>query len=319
MFARIRYRFPGGLLVLREGLLERSSNDTAVKGFVLSPFPGDALFVLKEAATPNLINSISVELPVEVSEYEYLDTAQQFLHDLRSEAIGKAVLSRVKKVPFDPSKTSELFESLCSSYTESFVYLLESEEFGTWIGASPEVLLNCENGRCTTVALAGTIAANGSQLWTEKERNEQRMVTDDILELLVSGGASEIDVSDVEEVLAGPVRHLRTTISFTFSGDPVALAASLQPTSAVSGYPRKPALELIARSEKHKRRLYSGMIGEVDQSACTLFVNLRCAMRSDNHLYLFLGGGFTVDSEVNKEWLETENKSRTLLNIVESL
>jgi isochorismate synthase len=48
-------------------------------------------------------------------------------------------------------------------------------------------------------------------------------------------------------------------------------------------------------------------------------VNLRCAQITADRAYLFLGGGFTADSVVESEWQETENKARTLLNVIENL
>jgi isochorismate synthase len=36
----------------------------------------------------------------------------------------------------------------------------------------------------------------------------------------------------------------------------------------------------------------------------------------EDEIYLYVGGGFTADSIPEKEWEETENKSRTLLNLL---
>jgi isochorismate synthase len=47
-----------------------------------------------------------------------------------------------------------------------------------------------------------------------------------------------------------------------------------------------------------------------------IFVNLRCAQIIGDRIYLYLGGGFTAESDSEKEWEETENKSKTLLNLL---
>ena len=84
-----------------------------------------------------------------------------------------------------------------------------------------------------------------------------------------------------------------------------------------AGLPQKEAIELIDSIEEHKRSLYAGCIGVLGDRT-DLFVNLRCAQLIENEYFLYLGGGFTKDSIAKKEWQETENKSRTLLDILEN-
>jgi len=114
------------------------------------------------------------------------------------------------------------------------------------------------------------------------------------------------------------VKHLETNFEFSMKGvEPIVIADKLHPTPAVSGLPRKEAIELINSIEDHDRSLYAGCIGIVGEQT-KLFVNLRCAQYLDQEYFLYLGGGFTKDSESMKEWEETENKSRTLLDILEN-
>ena len=98
---------------------------------------------------------------------------------------------------------------------------------------------------------------------------------------------------------------------------PIQIADKLHPTPAVSGLPQKEAIELIDSIEEHERSLYAGCIGVLGDRT-DLFVNLRCAQLIENEYFLYLGGGFTKDSIAKKEWQETENKSRTLLDILEN-
>ena len=113
------------------------------------------------------------------------------------------------------------------------------------------------------------------------------------------------------------LNDLKTTFQFDLgSNSAIAIADKLHPTPAVSGYPQKEALDLIHKSEKHQRRIYAGMIGVINEHSTQLFVNLRCAEIIHNQAYLYLGGGFTKDSNVVSEWNETENKAKTLLNVM---
>jgi isochorismate synthase len=50
-----------------------------------------------------------------------------------------------------------------------------------------------------------------------------------------------------------------------------------------------------------------------------LFVNLRCMQVFPTQFALYLGGGIMADSDPSKEWEETELKSMTLLNVINSV
>jgi isochorismate synthase len=94
------------------------------------------------------------------------------------------------------------------------------------------------------------------------------------------------------------------------------LLKHLHPTPAVAGLPQKIAVQYLSALEQHERRLYSGIIGRMKEGQEQLFVNLRCAQILDNQLYAYVGGGFTADSDPEQEWQETENKSKTLLQLL---
>jgi isochorismate synthase len=77
------------------------------------------------------------------------------------------------------------------------------------------------------------------------------------------------------------------------------------------------AYNQIRDTERHDRSLYTGIIGWCGENETELFVNLRCARVIDQEMYLFLGGGITAQSDAELEWQETENKSRTLIDLLE--
>jgi isochorismate synthase len=79
------------------------------------------------------------------------------------------------------------------------------------------------------------------------------------------------------------------------------------------------SIELIKEHEVHQRGLYTGIIGFYAEQNCSLYVNLRCAQIQKENAYLYLGGGFTKDSDIEKEWEETENKSMTLISIMQNI
>ncbi len=92
----------------------------------------------------------------------------------------------------------------------------------------------------------------------------------------------------------------------------------MHPTPAVCGIPLDSAKQFIKQTEGYDRKYYTGFLGPCNVNGKTnLFVNLRCAELFANNINLYIGGGITKDSIPEKEWEETELKSKTLLSVLE--
>ena len=97
----------------------------------------------------------------------------------------------------------------------------------------------------------------------------------------------------------------------------------MHPTSAVCGLPKQEAKYFIQKHEGYDREYYSGFLGELNIDLVTfrtlqtdLFVNLRCMKVKQNKAQLFIGCGITKDSNPEKEYIETVNKSMTMKKII---
>lgn len=254
------------------------------------------------------------------SEADYMAYVQAALGQIRQGAVKKVVMSRVLDVPVAeaPEDPQRIYAALCARFPEAFVFWLTHPVYGTWLGASPEVLLHRQGHQCATVALAGTRPVSTRGPWSEKLCDEQHVVTEYIAELLHRCGASAIMVSAPEPWRAGNIEHLRSEINFTWTGSAGALLAHLHPTPAVCGAPATEAAALIGRLERHRRKLYTGYCGLVSQEGNEeiYFVNLRCMQWFGNMAELFAGGGINAGSTAEEEWVETENKLQLLRQIV---
>lgn len=236
---------------------------------------------------------------------------------------GKVVISRIKRVPRDPSFSMPLLlERLEQSYPLAFVYCFRDQAGEMWTGASPELLLRRRGNVYQTVSLAGT------QPWTEdmplvdyrwgkKETEEQQIVTDFILSELRANGARELSVSEPSTVRAGGVVHLKSYISFESDLDSAHWLRTLHPTPAVCGFPRDRSLQFITTNEPQDRAYYSGYLGiQHPNGDADFFVNLRCMRVCDEYFDIFVGGGIMGASDADAEWDETEWKARTMLNLI---
>jgi isochorismate synthase len=311
----LTYRLPQQEIIRLNGTFKEIQQFEGINGFIVTSFDKSKKFHFAENKKPEPNNS-SNETPVCYSKSEYNEIATSFLNKIKKQNLSKAIFSRVRAVNLE-IEPFQFFNQLCLTYPNAFVYFISSPLFGTWIGASPEILIESTGKSAETMSLAGTLSRDSNEKWESKEKNEQDYVTTYINNKLIESGVENLQISDQQEVNAGPVRHLKTTFQFDLgSNSAIAIADKLHPTPAVSGYPQKEALDLIHKSEKHQRRIYAGMIGVINEHSTQLFVNLRCAEIIHNQAYLYLGGGFTKDSNVVSEWNETENKAKTLLNVM---
>ncbi len=135
--------------------------------------------------------------------------------------------------------------------TRGFLLLVVSPGYRAWMGASPELLLRVTGRTFETMSLAGTMAYTGTQNpdWGEKERVEQELVTQYILETLGDKTASLVATTP-RSVRAGGLLHLQSKINGLMGKTGLEdLLAALHPTPAICGLPRAAALEFIKRNE----------------------------------------------------------------------
>lgn len=312
------YRVPGHSITVMNGSFREVTDWSDHQGFVLATFSKDKLYVFDSAKEEGELH-LFPSREFRPTKSEYLVEAEIFKQNMEDLHIEKAVFSRIKEIPFQKNP-QQLFFRLVEWYPEALVYLLSSPFFGTWIGATPEILISTIGSDATTMALAGTLPSTDEGTWNKKELEEQSFVRDYIRDTLKDAAITDFKEEMRTEYLAGPVKHLVSHFHFKIEPQQVsALALQLHPTPAVSGLPQKEALKLILESEKHNRSLYAGVIGFLGAEENQLYVNLRCARLEEGAMHLYLGGGFTSDSILEKEWEETENKARTLLNVVDGI
>ncbi|MDX1349325.1 MAG: chorismate-binding protein, partial [Putridiphycobacter sp.] len=115
----------------------------------------------------------------------------------------------------------------------------------------------------------------------------------------------------------GALFHLKTDFKGSIIYDnQIGLIKKLHPTPATCGTPQAVTFNYVINAEPHKRSIYCGFLGPITENQSHLFVNLRCMQILNDRAYLYVGGGITGDSEPEKEWDETINKSKTLASFL---
>jgi isochorismate synthase len=197
----------------------------------------------------------------------------------------------------------------------------------TFLGATPERLVQTEGRTFRTAAVAGTIRRGGDAdedarlgralLASEKDREEHAIVVSSIRELL-GPVADTLTVAPEPAVMTLRfVQHLVTGISGTVPEGRglLALGERLHPTPAVGGEPRDVALALLDEHEGFDRGWYAGPVGwlgaDGDGELC---VALRCGIVDRTRATLFAGCGIVADSDPDLEWEESRIKLRSVIS-----
>lgn len=255
----------------------------------------------------------------------YLKDIETTVKTIKDSKLSKAIVSRL--IPFERKTESvgNLYRQLLKQTPNAFVYLVNLPKAGTWMGATPEVLLKSEGKTIETVSLAGTQSRRtGSDYsWHTKDIEEQAFVSRYLLDVFHQFNIHPYTTQGPETLESGRVAHLFTSFRFLKKklahklGD---FIAELHPTPAVCGYPKSKASKFIAKIEKHDRRYYTGYLGPWQlNDSVRLFVNLRCMEITPERYILYAGGGITSRSIPEEEWEETNKKAGTLTSAIEAV
>ncbi len=254
------------------------------------------------------------------SKNEHIKLVQKTLDYLNEGAAEKVVISRKEDIVKKDMDIVQLFDKMLSMYQNAYVYLWSHPKIGMWMGASPERLLTIKKSHFSTVALAGTKSNTESNTnWGQKEKQEQKYVTDYILNKL-KPLVKSIETNGPNTIKAGSLLHLKTVISGELIKDNSLkqIIEVLHPTPAVCGIPKKTAFEFILKNETYSRTFYTGYLGEINcNKKSELFVNLRCMEIENDQVSIYVGGGITKESIPENEWKETVEKTCIMKRVLE--
>ena len=196
-------------------------------------------------------------------------------------------------------------------------------DWGTVASFSPETFLNRRDGAVTSSPIKGTLPAHGDPrdlAMSVKDVAENVMIVDLVRNDLGRVAAvGSVTVPELLTVVGAPgVWHLVSTVRAELSdhiGNDALLEATFPPAS-VTGTPKIRAAELIAQWEPLSRGVYCGAIGIAGpEHALDLSVAIRTVeIDADGQMRLGVGGGITIDSDVDREWQECLDKAVAIVD-----
>jgi len=222
----------------------------------------------------------------------------------------------------------EIYKKLRITNPSPFMFFFNFDDFQI-IGSSPEILVRLRNNKITIRPIAGTRprGKNSTQdaffkrdlLNDKKELSEHLMLLD--LGRNDVGKVSKINTVEVTDKFKiekySHVMHIVSNVEGKFNKKLSLLDTMLAgfPAGTVSGAPKIRALEIIDELEKSKRKMYAGAIGYFSANKnFDTCIALRTALIKNNKFYIQSGAGIVADSIPDKEYLETVNKAKALID-----
>ena len=225
------------------------------------------------------------------------------------------------------------YGDLLTAQTASYGAYLDTGQYQI-LSASPELFFQQQDGRIICRPMKGTSArgrwAEEDQALvealrsSEKERAENLMIVDLIrndLGRIARFGTVQVDaLFEVEQYET--VWQLVSNVSAEMrpGTGTVDLFRALFPCGSVTGAPKVRTMEIIAELEAVPRGVYCGAIGFLappgsQGPAASFSVAIRTVTidRDSGIANYGIGGGITIDSEVDQEYAETRTKARVLV------
>jgi anthranilate synthase component I len=224
-----------------------------------------------------------------------------------------------------------IYRALRTINPSPYMFYLRTGE-GDLVGASPEMLVQVQDGKVETRPIAGTrwrgkdIAEDErlaqDLLADEKERAEHLMLVDlgrnDVGRISVPGSVSVPTFMTIEKY--SHVMHIVSSVTGQLRPDlkPIDALRACFPAGTVTGAPKIRAMEIIAELEGEQRGIYAGAVGHVGFNGdLDLCIALRTMVVKDGVAYAQAAAGVVADSTPEYEFTESLNKAAASLRAIE--
>lgn len=285
---------------------------------------------LPDAAQGEALPQPKIETRRELAPDVYPNAVSRALEAIGQGTYEKIVLARGIELEADrPWQPLETLNRLRERFAGCFTFSFGGGDARSFIGATPERLLQIRDGQLLTEAIAGSAPRGQTAgedakharalLESKKDLHEHVCVRDSILRRLARVGVEGRAEACPQLLLLANVQHLRTRIEAEV-GESVHLLdilPEMHPTPAVGGSPREAAVPRIADLEQIERGLYAGVVGWFNHlNEGEMIVGIRSALIEGKLARLYAGAGIVEGSDPDKEMRETELKLRALLDVL---
>lgn len=279
---------------------------------------------------PEKINNQSLNLKSNMTRSKFEGMVRKAKSYIRAGDIVQVVLSQ----RFDAGKIEDdfqLYRNLRSLNPSPYMFYFKHGKFSL-VGSSPEMLTRKTGTTIEVKPIAGTrprgkntkedLAYESALKASTKEMAEHLMLVDlgrnDLGRVAEEKSVRVADFAHVERY--SHVMHLVSDIKAKIKKGKTAfdVLKATFPAGTLSGAPKIRAMQIIDELEPTKRGPYAGSVGYFslngDMDMC---ITIRTIVTTNGHAYIQAGAGIVNDSVPAKEYEETVNKAKALLQTVE--
>lgn len=275
--------------------------DKEEKGYVLSSFTSD------------------------ISKEQFLKQIEKAKSYILDKKVSQIVISRQQQATYSGNAFS-IYRKLRKQNPSPYMYYMDFDDHIV-LGTSPESLIKVTDDVITVNPIGGTRKRGMNEaedqllakelLNNAKEQNEHGMLLEvakkDLLQVIKPGSLQVKQYMKLERY--EHVMHLVSTIQGKLSPVYHSLDAlmSTYPAGAITGLPKASAIELIDKIETTHRNIFGGAIGYIGFNGNIDFaITIRSMLLKDGIAHIQSGAGIVEDSEPEREFDETIEKTNSL-------
>jgi len=264
-----------------------------------------------------------------VSEEEYRDMVDKAKDYIRKGDIFQAVISRRFETEYKDSLLNA-YRVLRTTNPSPYMVFMQNEDVEL-ISTSPETLVRLQDGVLSTFPIAGSRPRGRTNeedrefekelLSDEKELAEHNMLVDlarnDLGRISKFGSVRVTNYKMIQRY--SRIMHITSEVEGQIEDGKDAFDAieALLPAGTLSGAPKIRACEIIEELEKEPRGIYGGAIGYIDFTGnMDVCIAIRMAVKKRDRVYVQAGGGIVADSIPEREYVESGNKAKAVMEAV---
>jgi len=264
-----------------------------------------------------------------VTKEEYCNMVLKTKEYIKNGDIFQAVISRRFETEYKDSLLNA-YRVLRTTNPSPYMVFMQNRDVQL-ISTSPETLVRLQNGILSTFPIAGSRprgtnneedkALEKELLQDEKELAEHNMLVDlarnDLGKISKYSSVKVVNYKMIQRY--SKIMHITSEVEGHIREGKDAFDAieALLPAGTLSGAPKIRACEIIEEIEKEPRGIYGGAIGYIDFTGnMDVCIAIRMAVRKNNRVYVQAGGGIVADSVPEKEYEESENKAKAVMEAI---
>lgn len=274
------------------------------------------------------------EIQSATSQKEYETMVEKIKDSIYKGDLLQCVPSQSMQVK-SPIPPLQAYRNLRHQNPSPYMFYYDFDDF-VILGASPEIMIRLKTSdeishfilrpiagtRPRGKSVAEDLELEKELLNDEKENAEHLMLLDlarnDAGKVSVGGGVSVIARNKIERY--SRVMHIVSSVQGELDSKRFAKRDALKaafPAGTLSGAPKIAAIEMIESLESTRRGVYGGAIGYFTQNEDMDFaIAIRSAVYQNGVYYMRSGAGVVQDSNPRAEYLETQNKIQSLLDML---